>query len=131
VRNAVDHGIEDSYERLAKGKPREGNIRLTLSHADGHFVIDVADDGSGIDFAKVRRKAVEKKLLDGNVEIADRDLVSVLFLPGFSSRDEVTEISGRGVGLDVVKESVAALGGKIAVSVQKDKGTRISLRVPG
>jgi two-component system chemotaxis sensor kinase CheA len=79
----------------------------------------------------VRRKAAEKKLLDGNAEMSDREPVSVLFLPGFSSRDEVTEISGRGVGLDVVKESVTALGGKISVSVQKDRGTRISLRVPG
>ena len=130
VRNAIDHGIENQYERLSRGKPREGTVRLTLSKADGLFIIEVADDGGGIDFESIRRKAVEKHLLDESAEATERSLLNVLFLPGFSSRDEVTRFSGRGVGLDVVKNTVMALGGKISVSAQKDKGTRFTLRVP-
>ncbi len=131
IRNAVDHGVEDPFERLGKGKPKEGNIRLAVSRDGDSYLIEVADDGAGIDFDRVRMKGIQKKLIpEGDGDVSNSKLLSLLFMPGFSSRDDVTEISGLGVGLDVVKDAVTALGGKISVATGKDKGTRLSLRIP-
>ncbi len=132
IRNAVDHGVEDPFERLSKGKPKEGNIRLGVSRDGDSYIIEVADDGAGIDFDRVRTKGIQKKLIaEGEEDVSNRRLLNLLFMPGFSSRDDVTEISGMGVGLDVVKDAVTALGGKISVATERDKGTRLSLRIPG
>ncbi len=131
VRNAIDHGVEEPFSRLGKGKPKEGNIRLSLSRDDGFYLIEVADDGAGIDFDRVRQKGIDKKLIPENdVDLTNQKLLSLLFMPGFSSRDSVTELSGLGVGLDVVKDAVSSLGGRIAVNTGKDKGTRLTLRIP-
>ncbi|MDP3178212.1 MAG: Hpt domain-containing protein, partial [Spirochaetaceae bacterium] len=102
VRNAIDHGLEDIYERTSLGKPTGGKLRLAIRKEGGELVIEVGDDGRGIDFERVRRKAVEKGLLPPGKEPTKKELLGALFEPGFSSKDETTEVSGRGVGLDVV-----------------------------
>jgi two-component system, chemotaxis family, sensor kinase CheA len=131
IRNSIDHGIEDTYERLSKGKMGFGIIRLNLELADGNYTIDVQDNGRGIDFEKIRKKAIEKNLFPPDkTDYTENDLIRFIFLPGFSSMDLHTDISGSGVGLDIVKESVKKLGGTILVSTKKDKGTRFRIIIP-
>lgn len=131
LRNAVDHGIEEPLERVAAGKAEEGTVRLGFSSDKGAHVIQVADDGGGIDFEVVRRKAVARRLMGSRPEDQSRAaLLRVLFMPGFSSRDEASGISGRGIGLDVVHDAVKRLGGQIAVLSEDGKGTRFTLRIP-
>ena len=103
VRNAADHGIEESAVRIANGKPETGTISLDAYHQGGNIVIEISDDGAGINRQKVFSKAVEKGVIDPNVSLTDSQVFDLLFEPGFSTADEVTDISGRGVGMDVVK----------------------------
>jgi two-component system chemotaxis sensor kinase CheA len=132
VRNAVDHGIEAADERIAAGKPARGTISLNAFHQGTQVVIEVRDDGGGIDLELVRAQAVRNGLL--KAEEAERmnpqDLLNVIFEPGFSTAAEVTEVSGRGVGMDVVRTVVDRLKGTIQISSAKGKGTTIQLRVP-
>jgi two-component system chemotaxis sensor kinase CheA len=130
VRNSVDHGLEPAAERKKKGKKEHGSIVLKAFQRGNHVVIEVADDGGGIDVEKVREKAVERGLLDPGNPVEEREIIDFIFTPGFSTKDAVSEISGRGVGMDVVKEKLSALGGFIEVYTKKNKGTTITLTLP-
>jgi len=132
LRNCVDHGIESVEERKAAGKNPKGLIRIVASKQQDHVLIEVSDDGSGIDFDKIRASAVQKGLMtpeDANAALG-RDLMDLLFRPGFSTAKKVTEVSGRGVGLDVVKSNVEDLGGSVIVNTSKGAGTTFSLWLP-
>jgi len=127
----VDHGVEEPFDRIGAGKAEEGTVRLTFSIAKGVNVIQVSDDGRGMDFEAVRKKAAARGLLGSRSEDRTRAaLLRVLFLPSFSSRDQVSSISGRGVGLDVVRDAVKRMGGQISVLSEDGKGTRMTLRIP-
>jgi two-component system chemotaxis sensor kinase CheA len=132
VRNALDHGIEMPEERQALGKPLPATVRLTARHADGRILITVEDDGRGMDPAVLRRNAVEKELMSEETAAAtsDNDMLRVIFLPGFSTAKNVTEVSGRGVGMDVVRNNIEYLGGWVDVSSTAGQGTRVSLSLP-
>ena len=132
LRNCVDHGIELPEERLKQGKSETGTIKLVTRPADDHIIIEVEDDGAGINPEKVKKTALEKKLIS-ETEVAhmtQEQLVNLICLPGLSTAKEVTETSGRGVGMDVVKTKIAALGGKVQIETCVGKGTKISLRLP-
>lgn len=130
VRNSLDHGIESSEVRKKKGKKENGRIVLKAFQRGNHVVIEVKDDGSGIDIEKVRETAIKKGLLDPDAKVEERELIDFILTPGFSTKDVVSEISGRGVGLDVVREKLSALGGFVEVYTKKDKGTTFTLTLP-
>jgi two-component system, chemotaxis family, sensor kinase CheA len=130
VRNAIDHGIEDPDVRVAAGKPRDGRIILSALHAGTEVLITVRDDGSGLDRERIRKRAIERGLLPANADIADGELFQVLFQPGFSTAETVTNLSGRGVGMDVVKRTVEALRSKIDIVSPPGDGTSVTLRLP-
>ncbi len=130
IRNAVDHGLETPEERTAAGKPAEGTVTLSAEHRGGRIVIEVSDNGRGIDRAKVRTKAVEKGLIANNVTLGDEEIDNLIFLPGFSTATQVSNISGRGVGMDVVRRSIVDLGGRIVISSNPGQGSRFSLTLP-
>jgi len=130
IRNAVDHGIESPEERRAMGKSETGLIRLSARREKNNVVIELEDDGRGIDFEKVRKKAIEKGLISENAQLSEEDLKALIFLPGFSTKDQATEISGRGVGMDVVKTTVEKLGGSLKLISEKGKGTKVRINLP-
>ena len=130
IRNSVDHGIESASERTASGKSEKGSISLKAYQKGNHVVIEVGDDGRGIDHDRVREKAIAKKLIDKNAELTKEEIIDLIFLPGFSTQEEVSDLSGRGVGMDVVKNNIASLSGMIEVETEKGQGTRISLTLP-
>ncbi len=130
VRNSIDHGIEPAEKRRRKGKNEHGNIVLKAFQKGNYVVIEVIDDGRGIDTDKVRAKAVEKGLIEPDAELDERELVNFIFTPGFSTKEMATEISGRGVGMDVVKEKLAKLGGFSEVYTKKNEGTTFTLTLP-
>ncbi len=130
LRNALDHGLESPEERLAHGKPRQGTIHLSAEHRGGRIVIEVADDGQGISRAKVLAKAQERGLVARDVTLSDEEIDQLIFLPGFSTAAKVSDVSGRGVGLDVVKRNIQALGGRIAVDSRGGVGSRFQLSLP-
>lgn len=130
IRNSIDHGIEFPEERKNKGKKESGTIILKAYQKGNHVVIEVKDDGAGIDIDKVRKKAIEKRLVDDDVELGEKEIIEFIFTPGFSTKDVVSEVSGRGVGMDVVKEKLSALGGFAEVETRKDAGTTFMLTLP-
>ncbi len=130
IRNAVDHGIESPEQRLAAGKPAEGLVRLTAAHRSGRIVIEIADDGAGIDRPKVRASAIKKGLIPADAQLTDSEIDNLLFLPGFSTASTISNISGRGVGMDVVKRSIQALGGRISISSRPGLGSTFSMSLP-
>jgi two-component system chemotaxis sensor kinase CheA len=130
IRNSVDHGIEDPRTRVTRGKTPTGTILLSASQESNHVVITIMDDGSGIDAATVRRKAVERGLLKGDENLSDREAVQIIFSQGFSTRDEISEVSGRGVGLDVVLKSIERLSGLIEVETVPGVGTKFIIQLP-
>ncbi len=132
VRNSVDHGIESPQEREAKGKPREGTITLSAVQDGRWVVVRIVDDGGGVDRAFVKKRAVDKGIITPGaaMTLADDDTLALLFHAGFSTRDVISETSGRGVGLDVVKRQVEGIGGHVRISSDFGRGTRIELRVP-
>ncbi len=132
LRNAVDHGIEMPQDRLAAGKPAEGRIRLSARHAAGMLLIELADDGAGISLDRLRVEVVQRKLASAETaaRLTEAELLEFLFLSGFSTRGEVTEISGRGVGLDVVQTMVRQLRGAVRIQQQSGQGTRFMLEMP-
>ena len=130
MRNAIDHGIESPEERKKKGKKESGTITLKSYQKGNHVVIEVSDDGSGIDTDRVRKKAVEKGLIDGNTELLEKEVIDFIFSPGFSTKEVVSEVSGRGVGMDVVKSTLSSLGGFAEVETHKDAGTTFILTLP-
>lgn len=129
VRNSCDHGIEPPAERLAKGKPEQGTITLAASHQGGSIVIEVRDDGRGLSREKLLRKARERGLHAPD-SLTDPEVWNLIFEPGFSTADVVTDVSGRGVGMDVVKKNIAALGGKVEIDSAENYGMRVSVRLP-
>jgi two-component system, chemotaxis family, sensor kinase CheA len=132
VRNSVDHGVEDAETRLRVGKPAEGVLTLRAKHESGQVVVEVADDGAGIDPARVGAKAVERGLITQEAlgRMNPQDVLQLIFLPGFSTAAKVTNVSGRGVGMDVVKTNIESIGGTIEVESVPGKGTCTRLRIP-
>lgn len=130
LRNAVDHGLESSERRLAAGKPEEGRIDLTLTHEGGDIVIELSDDGPGVDLAAVRRKAIKRGLIHPDADLSDHEVLPFILQAGFSTSDIITQISGRGVGMDVVHAEVKQLGGSMIIDSVPGKGTRFRIRLP-
>ncbi|MEK7683719.1 MAG: chemotaxis protein CheA, partial [Nitrospirota bacterium] len=130
VRNAIDHGIESEEERKKNGKKESGTIILKASQRGNHVIIEVKDDGGGINIQRVKEKAIEKGLLDKSAELDEKELVNFIFTPGFSTKEVVSEVSGRGVGMDVVKEKLAAIGGFAEIDTNKGRGTAVTLTIP-
>jgi two-component system chemotaxis sensor kinase CheA len=130
IRNAADHGVESSELRLAAGKPAEGVIHMRAFHRSGRIVIEITDDGAGIDTARVRAKAVERGLIDSEAELSDDQIKMLIFAPGFSTRETVSDLSGRGVGMDVVKRNVQQLSGSVAVTSELGAGSTVSIELP-
>lgn len=130
IRNSVDHGIESKEERLAKGKPAQGIVKLIAQHVGAFVLIIISDDGAGLDKEKIYKKAIDKNLIAPGTEMSDNDIYSMIFLPGFSTSEKVTAVSGRGVGMDVVKKDITALGGTISIETQQGKGTDFILKIP-
>ncbi len=132
LRNAVDHGLESADDRELMGKPRVGTIHLRARHEGNHVIIEVQDDGKGMDPDRLKKKAVEKGLvsLDESARMTEKQALDLIFTPGFSTRDEATDISGRGVGMDAVKSKTVALGGALDLSSQIGKGTQMTIILP-
>ncbi|MDK2124053.1 chemotaxis protein CheA [Parachitinimonas caeni] len=130
VRNAIDHGIEPEAERLKMGKPVEGKLSLTAFHESGSIVIEVSDDGGGINRARVLAKALQKGLVPPDLVLSDREILNLIFEPGFSTAEQVTNLSGRGVGMDVVKRSIEQLRGEIELESEEGLGTLVRIRLP-
>ncbi len=132
VRNAVDHGVEMPDEREAAGKPRTGSVRLAAEQEGDHILLTIEDDGAGMDPEKLRRVAVEKGVMeeDAASRLDDREAFMLIFAPGFSTKKEISDVSGRGVGMDVVKTRISQLNGSVEIDSVLGKGTRLSIKVP-
>lgn len=130
IRNSIDHGLETPDDREAAGKPRQGTVHLSAQHRSGRIVIEVSDDGRGINRARVLAKAMEKGLVLPGASLSDEEIDNLIFLPGFSTADKVSNISGRGVGMDVVRRNITSLGGRIGVYSTPGEGSRFVLSLP-
>ncbi len=130
LRNAVDHGIETAAKRVAAGKPEQGNIRLDLTREGGDIVLSLSDDGAGINLEAVRRKALERGLMVPGNDLSDHEILQFILEAGFSTAEQVTQISGRGVGMDVVHSEVKQLGGSMSIESTLGSGTRFLIRLP-
>jgi two-component system chemotaxis sensor kinase CheA len=130
IRNAIDHGIENTEERLIANKPKEGKIILSAEHKNGRVNIQIKDDGRGINREHVYKKAIEKGLIMDDVILTDVEIDNLILLPGFSTAQKITNISGRGVGLDVVRKSIQSLGGKLQIQSHEGKGCEMTLSLP-
>ncbi|HEY0392930.1 MAG TPA: chemotaxis protein CheA [Candidatus Elarobacter sp.] len=130
VRNCVDHGIEPPDVREARGKPRHGRIKLNAYHEGNQVIIEVSDDGAGIDVARVREKAIRIGAIGESDRLSDRELIELIFTPGFSTADQVTDVSGRGVGMDVVKKNIVRLKGVFDVDSVPGEGTKFTMKLP-
>jgi two-component system, chemotaxis family, sensor kinase CheA len=132
VRNSVDHGIEKPEKRIAVGKPAEGRLLLRAYHEGGQVIIEISDDGGGLDGDRIRRKAVEKGLItpEQAARMGEREGVNLIFLPGFSTAEKVTNVSGRGVGMDVVKTNIEKIGGTVDVQSKPGTGTTVRMKIP-
>jgi len=130
VRNAIDHGIESEEERENLGKNPEGTIILKAYQRGNHVVVEVQDDGKGIDLEKVMQKALDKGMIDPEQEFTEKEILEFIYLPGFSTAEKVTEVSGRGVGMDIVKSRLAKLGGIVSVESEQGTGTTMSITLP-
>jgi two-component system chemotaxis sensor kinase CheA len=130
IRNAMDHGFEKASDRLAKGKPEECILKISAFYSGTNVFIHIQDDGAGIDLERVRKKGIEKGLIQASAELTRGEILALIFKPGFSTVEHATEISGRGVGMDVVKKNIATLRGSIDVTTEKDLGTSFAIRLP-
>ncbi|WP_349437229.1 chemotaxis protein CheA [Pararhizobium sp. A13] len=130
IRNAVDHGLEMPEKRLAAGKSAEGTVKLTAKHRSGRIVIELSDDGAGINREKVRQKAIDNDLIAADANLSDEEIDNLIFHAGFSTADKVSDLSGRGVGMDVVKRSIQALGGRINISSKPGQGSVFTMSLP-
>jgi two-component system chemotaxis sensor kinase CheA len=130
IRNSIDHGIESKEERMKLGKSPKGNIIVEAFNEGNSVIIRVKDDGRGIDFEKIKKKGIEKGLIKDGIDYSKEQLLSLIFLPGFSTKDEVSNISGRGVGMDIVKAKVEKLRGSISISTSEGKGTVFLIKLP-
>lgn len=130
LRNAVDHGLESGEKRVAAGKPESGHITLSLMHEGGDIVIEMSDDGAGVDLAAVRRKALKRGLIEADSELGDYDILQFILQAGFSTAETITQISGRGVGMDVVHAEIKELGGNMDIDSVAGQGVRFRIRLP-
>jgi two-component system chemotaxis sensor kinase CheA len=132
IRNSIDHGIEPPDVRVAAGKPAEGVVRLRACHEGSHVIVEVHDDGAGMSIERIRQKAIERQLIPQQraEQMNEREILQLIFLPGFSTAEAVTSVSGRGVGMDVVRTNVEKIGGKVEVDSRAGKGTVLRLRIP-
>ncbi|RKY26816.1 MAG: chemotaxis protein CheA, partial [Planctomycetota bacterium] len=130
MRNAVDHGIESREERMAAGKPETGTVTLRAYHAAGNVVIEIIDDGKGLDRDKILKKAIEKGIIEPGREPPDSEVFNLIMGAGFSTAEVVTDVSGRGVGMDVVRRNIESLRGKQEIASEKGKGTTFTVRLP-
>jgi two-component system chemotaxis sensor kinase CheA len=130
VRNAMDHGLEPTVVRVAKGKPAAGRVELNAFHDSGSIVIEVVDDGGGLPKDKIRAKAIERGLISESQTLSDQEIANLIFEAGFSTAEKVTNLSGRGVGMDVVRRNIQALRGTVEVSSQEGIGSRFTIRLP-
>lgn len=130
VRNSVDHGIESPAERKKTGKPETGSISINAYQQGGNVIIEIQDDGRGLDTESIRNKAIERNLITSDTIVSDSDICDFIFAPGFSTAQQITGVSGRGVGLDVVRTNLAALGGGVDIENSPGHGTRFRLRLP-
>ena len=130
LRNAIDHGIENEDERISKNKDIKGTINLSAYHQGGNVVIEVEDDGKGLDKDRILQKAIEKGAVAADEELDEDDIYRLIFLSGFSTAKEVTDVSGRGMGMDIVEEKIKRLRGKIEIYSEKDIGAKFILRIP-
>ena len=130
VRNSIDHGIEPAADRLAKGKPRHGTIRMSAIHRGSDVVVSIGDDGAGLDRGAIRAKAVARQIISSEANLSDKEILNLILLPGFSTAKNVTSVSGRGVGLDVVKRNIEALRGSLSVTSEAGRNVRVSLTLP-
>ncbi|MDD2863920.1 MAG: chemotaxis protein CheA [Methylococcales bacterium] len=130
IRNSLDHGIEMPADRIAAGKPEMGTIELKAYHRGGHIVIEIVDDGRGLDKNKLLSKAIEKGLVEETAILSEKQIFELIFMPGFSTAEQLTDISGRGVGMDVVRRNIQSLGGNIDIISELGKGTTIAIHLP-
>jgi len=130
IRNSLDHGIESPAARLAAGKPAQGTVRLTAEHSGANVVISVSDDGNGMDITAIRAKAVERGIIGPLDQLSEADALMLVFRPGFSTAKNVSSVSGRGVGMDVVKREIDMLGGSVSVESKPGHGSTIVLKIP-
>lgn len=130
VRNAMDHGIERAEVRAERGKPAQGTLRLNAYHSSGNIVIEVSDDGGGLDRDKILAKAIERELVQPGASLSDQEIYALIFEPGFSTAEQVSSLSGRGVGMDVVKRNISELRGVIHVDSQPGQGTTLRIHLP-
>jgi len=130
VRNSLDHGLETPQERLDAGKEETGTVHLHAYHQGGYIVIDISDDGRGLNTERIKGKALEKGLISSEQTLSDQEINELIFAPGFSTADEVSELSGRGVGMDVVRRNIESLGGHVALASQAGKGSTFSVSLP-
>ncbi|MFT4925737.1 MAG: two-component system chemotaxis sensor kinase CheA [Phenylobacterium sp.] len=130
IRNSLDHGLETPDKRVAMGKPESGTVTLNAFHQGGNIVIEIIDDGSGIDHNVIGGKAIEKGLIEVDNDLTEQEIVDLIFLPGFSTKAEVTDLSGRGVGMDVVRRNIQELNGTVEVASTINKGSTFTIRLP-
>jgi len=132
IRNAIGHGIESKEERIALGKPPVGTVKLSARHEGNNVVIEVEDDGRGMSKEKIIKKAIEKGLIteEKALTLPDEKVFEFIFLPGFSTKEQVSELSGRGVGMDVVKNTIDSLNGTVSIESKPGKGTKVTIRLP-
>jgi two-component system chemotaxis sensor kinase CheA len=132
IRNAVDHGLEIAEERRRKGKSETGKLVLSAYHESNHVVIEIEDDGRGVDLERIKAKAIEKGLIGESTasQLSDREIINLILIPGFSTADTITHTSGRGVGMDVVKKNIEKLNGTLEVDTTPGLSTRIRIKIP-
>lgn len=130
IRNSIDHGIETPAQRAAAGKPEEGIVRLSAEHRGGRIVVEVRDDGGGIDPDRVLRKAREKGLVSPDAQLSEDEINNLIFMPGFSTAETISDISGRGVGMDVVRRNIQDVGGRITIKSERGRGMTLQLALP-
>lgn len=130
VRNSIDHGIESPADRLAAGKPEKGIVKMAAFHQGGNIIIQITDDGAGVNVDKVRQKAIEKAVIEPDSNLTHDEIVDLIFHPGFSTADVVSDVSGRGVGMDVVRRNIRGLGGTVEVKTKQGEGSVFTIRLP-
>ncbi|WP_169569008.1 chemotaxis protein CheA [Sneathiella limimaris] len=130
IRNSLDHGLESTEDRIAAGKPETGNVTLSAEHRGGRIVITISDDGRGINREAVLKRAIERGLIAENATPSDEEIDNMIFAPGFSTAEKVTDVSGRGVGMDVVRRNIQALGGRVSIQSNPGKGSRFTMTLP-
>ncbi|WP_178861297.1 chemotaxis protein CheA [Thiomicrorhabdus cannonii] len=130
VRNSIDHGIENPDVRVAAGKPEKGTVKMAAFHEGGNILIQITDDGAGINYAKVEAKAIEKGVIEPDHNLSREEIIDLIFHPGFSTADVVSDISGRGVGMDVVRRNIKGLGGSVEVKTKQGEGSVFTIRLP-